>query len=115
MKRDPIVEEELWRSFPVYFVSFLAIGALDYAGYTQIGGFATFVLAFVLTAIHFKLMVTYRKKEYLTNPSISSIIDHMLKRQKPEGRNTGYMELSPNFRPILTILVIAYLVYRYAV
>lgn len=115
MKRDPIIEEELWRSVPVYFISFLAIGALDYAGYIPIGGFANFILAFVLTAIHFKLMVGYRKKEYLTNPSISSIIDHMLKRQQPEERNTGYMELSSNFRPILIILFIAYLVYRYAV
>jgi len=95
----------------------LAIGTLlGYAGYIQIAGFAIFVLAFIVAVTHFKLMVGYRKKEHLTNPSISSIIDHILKRQKPEGRNTGYMELSsPNFRPILTILVIAYLVYRYAI
>jgi len=56
-----------------------------------------------------------RKKEYLTDSSISSIIGHMLKRQKPERKNTGYTELKPNLRPILTILAIAYLVYRYAV
>ncbi|KKG14554.1 hypothetical protein EO98_07685 [Methanosarcina sp. 2.H.T.1A.6] len=116
MKWDPIVVEELLRSIPVYFVSFLAIGTLlNYAGYLQIAGFAIFVLAFIVTVTHFKLMVRYRKKEHLTNPSISSIIGHMLKRQKPEGRNTGYKELTPNFRPVLTILVIAYLVYRYAI
>ncbi|HIH93821.1 TPA: hypothetical protein HA338_07175 [Methanosarcina acetivorans] len=60
-------------------------------------------------------IVEGRKKEYLTDPSISSIIGHMLKRQKPERKNTGYTELKPNLSPILTILVIAYLVYRYAV
>jgi phosphoglycerol transferase MdoB-like AlkP superfamily enzyme len=109
------VEEELWRSIPVYFVSFLVIGALDYTEYVQISGIATFVLAFIVTVIHFKLMVGYRKKEYLTDPSISSITNHMLKRQKPEVKNTGYKELSPNFRPILTVLIIAYLVFRYAV
>jgi hypothetical protein len=58
------VEEELWRSVAVYFISFLAIGALDYEGHISIGGFATFVLAFIVTAIHFKLMVGYRKKEF---------------------------------------------------
>lgn len=113
------MEEELWRSFPVYFASFLAIGALNYTGYIRIGGIETFILAFIVTAIHFTLMVRYRKKEYLTDPSISSIMDHMLKRQKPErkntGYNTGYTEVTTNFRPVLTILVIAYLVYRYAV
>ncbi|AKB79646.1 hypothetical protein MSHOH_3163 [Methanosarcina horonobensis HB-1 = JCM 15518] len=74
-----------------------------------------FILAFVLTAIHFKLIVWYRKEEYLTDPSISSIIDNMFKRQKPEIRNAGYEELNLNFRPILTILVIADLVFRYAI
>lgn len=115
MKRDPIVEEELLRSIAVYFVSFLIIGALSYTGYISIEGLTTFFLAFVLTAIHFVLMVRYRKKEYLTDPTISSIINHMLKREKPEKRNTEYTELRTNFRPVLTILVIAYLVYRYAI
>lgn len=116
MKRDPIVEQELCRSIPVYFVSFLVIGTLlNYTGYIQIAGFAIFVLAFIVTVIHFTLMVRYRKKEHLIDPSIGSIIDHMLKQQKPERRNTGYQELSPNFRPVLTILVIVYLVYRYAI
>lgn len=115
MKRDPIVEEEIWRSVPVYFVSFLVVGSLNYTGYIEIDGLETFFLAFVLTAVHFVLMVRYRKKEYLTDSSISSIIGHMLKRQKPERKNTGYTELKPNFLSILTLLVITYLVYRYAV
>ncbi|WP_440945456.1 hypothetical protein ACSAZL_15145 [Methanosarcina sp. T3] len=115
MKRDHIVEEELWRSIPVYFVSFLAIGVLGYTGYVRIGGISTFVLAFIVTAIHFTLMVRYRKKEYLTDPSLSSVMDHMLKRQKPERKNTGYTELRPNLRPVLTMMIIAYLVFRYAV
>ena len=67
MKRDRIVEEELMRSIPVYFVSFLAIGALNYTGYIRIEGIALFILAFIVTAIHFMLMVRYRKKEYRNN------------------------------------------------
>ena len=114
MKLDPIVEEELLRSIPVYFVSFLAIGALNYIGYISIDGLVAFFLAFVLTAIHFVLMLRYRKKEYLTDPSISSIIDHMLKREKPEKKNAEYTEVGTNFRPVLIILVITYLIYRYA-
>ena len=109
------MEEELWRSVAVYFISFLAVGALNYTGYISIGGLTTFFLAFVLTVIHFKLMVKYRKKEYLINSSIFSIIDHMLQRQKPEERNNKYMESGQNFGHILAIVVIAYLVYRYAV
>lgn len=115
MKRDPIVEEELWRSVAVYFISFLIIGTLDYEGYISIGGFGTFVWAFILTAIHFVLMVRYRKKEQLTDPSISSIIDYLLQPKKPEGRNSIHPASGQNFRLILTILVIVYLIYRYAV
>jgi hypothetical protein len=78
------VETEFWRSIAVYFISFLAVGTLDYTGYVSIGGLTTFFLTFVLTVIHFKLMVSYRKKECLINSSIFSIIDHILQRQKPE-------------------------------
>ena len=96
------------------FVSFLAIGALNYTGYVSIDGLSKFFLTFVLTVIHFALMVRYRKKEYLTDPSISSIINHIFKQEKPEKKGTGYTELGTNFRPVLTIMVIAYLIYRYA-
>lgn len=115
LKRDPIVEEELRRSVQIYFVSFLVVGSLNYTEYIQIDALEAFFLAFVITAIHFALMVRYRKKEYLTDPSISSIIDHLFERKKPERKNTGYVELGTNFRSILAILVIAYLVYLYAI
>ncbi|MGB9940694.1 hypothetical protein [Methanosarcina sp.] len=82
MKQDPITEEELWRSVAVYFISFLIVGTLDYEGYISIGGFETFVWAFVLTAIHFTLMVRYKKKEQLTDNSISSIIDPFASAKK---------------------------------
>ena len=115
MKLDPITEEELWRSVVVYFVSFLIVGTLDYEGYVSVGGFETFIWAFVLTAVHFVFMVRYRKKENLTNPSISYIIDHLLHPEKPEGKNGMHPESGQNFRLILTILTLAYLIYRYAV
>lgn len=115
MKRDPITEEELWRSIPVFFVFFLTIGALDYTGRLSIDGFTIFFLAFVLTAIHFKLMVRYRKKEHMTNPSIFSIIDYTLHRQKPEKVNNKHIKSEQSFWHVLTIVVIAYLIYHYVV
>ena len=60
-------------------------------------------------------MVGYRKNEYSIDPAISSKIDQVLNRQKPEERNKGYTELGPDFRSILVILIIAYIVYRYLV
>lgn len=115
MNRDPIVEQELWRSFPIYFVSFLIVGTLDRVGYISVGGIATFILAFIITLIHFVLMVRYRRKEQLTDPSISLIIDHLLQSKNPERRNSTHPESGNNFLSVLTILVIAYLIYRYAV
>ncbi|WP_230669794.1 hypothetical protein [Methanosarcina barkeri] len=109
------MEQELWRSVPVYFVSFLIVGTLDQVGYISIGGIATFILAFIITLIHFTLMVKYRRKEHLTDPSISLIIDHLLQSKNPESRNNTHPESGNNFLSVLTILVIAYLIYRYAV
>ena len=114
MKRDHVVEEELWRSVAVYFISFLIVGTLDYEGYVSVGGLGTFVWAFVLTAIHFTLMVRYRKKELLTDPSIFSIIDYLLQPKRPEGKKGIHPASGQNFRLIMMILVIGYLIYRYA-
>lgn len=115
MNRDPIVEQELWRSVAVYFASFLVVGALNITGHISVGGIATFILAFIMTSIHFALMVRYRRKEQLTDPSISSIIDHLLKSKKPERRNSIHPDSGHNFLSVLTILAIAYLIYRYGV
>ncbi|WP_243684154.1 hypothetical protein [Methanosarcina barkeri] len=51
-------------------------------GYISVEGVAIFILAFIITLIHFALMVRYRRKEQLTDPSISSIIDHLLQLKK---------------------------------
>lgn len=115
MNRDPIVEQELWRSVAVYFASFLVVGVLNIMGYISVEGIATFILAFIITSIHFAFMVRYRRKEQLTDPSISSIIDHLLQPKKPERRNSIHPESGYNFRSILALLVIAYLIYRYAI
>ncbi len=114
MKRDHVVEEELWRSVAVYFISFLIVGTLDYEGYVSVEGLGTFVWAFVLTAVHFTLMVRYRKKERIINSSIFSIIDHLLQSKRPEERNGIHPASGQNFRLIVMILVIGYLIYRYA-
>jgi hypothetical protein len=115
LKRDQIEEEELRRSVLVFFVSFLVIEILEYAGYIQINSIVALILAFIVTVIYYKVMVGYRKNEYSIDPSISSKIDQMLNRQKPEERDKGYTELGPDLRSILIILIIAYLVYRFVV
>lgn len=115
MKKDPIIIEELWRSVAVYFISFLLVGIVNHEGYISIGGLETFILAFILTAVHFALMVSYRKKEQLINPSILSIIDHVLQPKKAESRNGIHPESGQNLRFILAMLVFAYVIYRYLV
>lgn len=115
MNRDPIVEQEICRSIPVYFASFLIVGVLNIMGYISVEGITTFILAFIMTSIHFAFMVRYRRKEQLTDPSISSIIDHLLQPKNPERRNSIHPKSWHNFRPVLTILVIAYLIYRYSI
>jgi hypothetical protein len=114
VKRDPIAEEELWRSVAVYFVSYLIIGILNYEGYISIGDIETFFWAFILTSIHFVLIVRYRKKEKLIDPSIFSIVDYMFQPKKPEGRNSIHPASGQNFHLILIMAVIVYLIYRYA-
>jgi hypothetical protein len=86
MKIDSIVKEEIWRSLPVYFVSFLIIGFLNIEGYISIEGLETFILAFLVTFVHFSFMVWYRKKEQLFDPSISSIIGHIFQSKPYEGK-----------------------------
>lgn len=61
MKMDYIVREELWRSIAVYFFAFLGIGYLIMEGYLNVNISATFVLAFIVTIIHFLIKVWYRR------------------------------------------------------
>ncbi|WP_440954737.1 hypothetical protein ACSAZK_14235 [Methanosarcina sp. Mfa9] len=114
MKTDPIVQEELWRSIPVYFVSFLAIGALNLKGYISVEGIATFLLALLPTAVHFSLMVRYRKKEGLIDSSIFSIIGYIFQSGSPEKGKSRCSASRKTSRIILAIAVFTYIVYLYA-
>lgn len=78
MKIDNIKKEELWRSIPVYFVSFLVIGGIILALSLPLPLSYTFWLALIPTALHFLLMAGYRKKENLTDPIITNIVRHAL-------------------------------------
>ena len=79
---DYIIKEEIWRSIPVYFFSVLIFGVLNREGYIPTKSSTTFILAFLSTAAHFSIMVWYRKKEHLTNPSIYSILDNIFQSGK---------------------------------
>ncbi|MEA1894694.1 MAG: hypothetical protein U9N36_05740 [Euryarchaeota archaeon] len=62
MKMDYIIKEELWRSIAVYFFAFLGIGYLIMGGYLNVNISATFVLAFIVTIVHFLIKVWYRRR-----------------------------------------------------
>ena len=78
MKIDYIVKEELMRSFVVYFFSFLVIGGAIMGFSLPLPLSYTFWLALIPAALHFLLMVRYRRKEHLTDPTITNIIRHAL-------------------------------------
>ena len=121
MKIDYIVKEELLRSLPVCFFSFLIIGFLDMEGYISVGLSGTFILTFVFTAIHFSFMVWYRKKEQIDNNSIFFIIDHILssksyeeKTTKPHEKEISIFSSLRRNVGLLIITMFLYIAYLYA-
>jgi hypothetical protein len=122
MKIDSIVKEEIWRSLPIYFFSFLIIGYLNMNGYISIGELGVLILAFLVTFVHFSFMVWYRKKEQLFDPSISSIIDHILQSKPREEKNNEiyknkkasiFYSIKKNIS-LLLIAIFLYSIYLYA-
>ena len=87
MKIDPIVKEELWRSVAVYGGSFLIIGFLTVAGNLPLPLSYILLLALIPTAVHFLVMVRYRRKENLTDPTITNVFRHAL-RLRDHGEKT---------------------------
>lgn len=58
---DYIVKEELLRSIAVYFYAFIGVGVLIKYGYIKTDLSATFLLALIVTFVHFAVQVCYRK------------------------------------------------------
>lgn len=121
MKIGYIEKEELLRSLPVCFFSFLIVGVLDREGYISIGVSGTFILTFVITAMHFSLMVRYRKKEGIANNSIFFIINHIFSSESDEEKTTEpYKDeetsilslIQKNIR-LLIVTVLLYITYLY--
>lgn len=86
-------------------------------GYISIGELGVLILAFLVTFVHFSFMVWYRKKEQLFDPSISSIIDHILQsKPREEKSNKIYKNKKASiFSSIKKILVYYLLKYFYIV
>jgi uncharacterized protein (DUF983 family) len=74
MKTDFIVKEELMRAFVVYIVSFLVIGGAIMALSLPVPLSLTFWLALIPAALHFMILVKYRRQKHLTDPTITNII-----------------------------------------
>ncbi|MDR7666924.1 hypothetical protein RG963_14275 [Methanosarcina sp. Z-7115] len=122
MKIDSIVKQELWRSVATYFFSFLLFAYLNLKGYILIEPEVILILAFVFTATHFSLLVWYRKREQLLNPSISLIINHIFESKSYEEKTTEPYEkeeisISSSIRKqirLLTLIILLYIAYLYA-
>lgn len=122
MKIDNIVKQELWRSTAVYFVFLLFFIYLYKKGYLSVEPQIVFILPLIFTAIHFSLLVWYREKEQLLNPSISSIIGHIFesesheeKTKKPHENEEASISFSikKNLR-LLILIILLYITYLYA-
>lgn len=122
MKIDSIVKQGLLRSIAVYFFFFLLFNTLYYKGYISIEPGITLILAFLVTIAHFLLMVWYRRKEQLLNPSIFSIINYVFrpelyeeKDKKPNKKEKASIFLSIRKNILLLIITIfLYIIYLYA-
>ena len=91
-------------------------------GYISIGELGVLILAFLVTFVHFSFMVWYRKKEQLFDPSISSIIDHILQSKPREEKNNEiyknkkasiFYSIKKNIS-LLLIAIFLYSIYLYA-
>jgi hypothetical protein len=121
MNIDHIVKEELLRSFPVLFVSFLIIGLLIREGYIPLEMSRVFILALFVTAVHFFFMVWYRKKEQIDKNSIFYIIDHILSsrfyEEKTAKSHDKEISIFSSLRKNVGLLIITlflYIAYLYA-
>ncbi|MFY9340327.1 MAG: hypothetical protein WAQ47_13255 [Methanosarcina flavescens] len=122
MKIDDIVKQELWRSIATYFCFLLFFIYLYEKGYILIEAQTTFILAFFFTIIDFSLLVWYRKKEQLLNPSIFSIIGHVFESRSYEEKTIQpheneeisiFFSIRKNMR-LLILTILLYIIYLYA-
>ena len=114
MKIDYIIKEELWRSIAVYGGSFLIIGFLSVAGNLPVPLSYMLLLALIPTAVHFLVMVRYRRKENLTDPTITNIFRHAL-RPRDHGEKTTTRRRAIFEKVVDTVLaVVIFLIYLYA-
>jgi hypothetical protein len=83
---DSIMKEELMRSFIVYFISFIIMGAfLLYC--TDIGLAILIPLSIIPAFIHGLFIVRYRRKEHIYDPAITTTWRHILKFQTPQDED----------------------------
>lgn len=114
MKMDYIVKEEMWRSVPVYFVSFLVIGILVMKGYLPLPLSSTFLLALIPTAMHVLFMVWYRRKNHLADPTITNITDHAPRREGHGEKDTKQRRAVIEKVVDAVLVVAVFLIYLYA-
>ncbi len=115
MKIDYIVKEELWRSIgAIYWISLLAIGLLILGGYLPVPLSYAFPLALIPTAAHFFIMVWYRRKEDLTDPTITNILRHALRPGEHREEKTIQRRVVAEKAVDAVLVVAILLVYLYA-
>ena len=101
-KVNSIVKEELLRSIAVYFFAFMGFAALIKEEYLDVDVLAIPILAFIVTAIHFSIVVWYRRRKQHTAPS-----------KTPLPATASAQKLHKNLK-IGIIAVLVYVLYLYA-
>jgi hypothetical protein len=128
MKIDSIAKQELLRSIAVYFFLFLLLNTLRYKGYISIEPEIALILAFLVTIAHFWVIVWYRRKEQLLNPSIFLIIGHVFQSKSYEEKireldkteeTSVFLSIRKNLSTrinisLLILIILLYITYLYA-
>ncbi len=115
MKVDSIAKEEFWRTIGgIYWVFCLSIGFLILFGYLPLPQSSMFPLALIPTVTYYLVMVWYRRKEHLVDPSLINILCHAL-RSGEHGEEKTRQRRVVTEKMVDAILAAAiFLIYLYA-
>lgn len=126
LKTDTILKEELCRSIAVFFYSLILFCIIFFLFnqvlHISIEPQAVFIFAFFFTVVHFSLIVSYRRKEQLFDPSFISIVNHLFQsdiyeeksKDNHKIKNTNINSLIKKNIRFLIITIFLYIVYLYA-
>ncbi|HOI58496.1 MULTISPECIES: hypothetical protein [unclassified Methanoculleus] len=114
MKIDTIAKEELWRSVATFGVSLIVTAFIITTDYLPLPSFLLLPLPLTIAAVVACVMVWYRRKEGLNDPSPANILRHALRLGKHEERKTARRRGIVEKVIDAALLVTVFLIYLYA-